>query len=138
MFRRSLEEFRAAGKEKVVANGGARSARLLTKVDGLGFSLADVSLAAGMEVTLWYKNHWEANFVLAGRGRSTDLTTGESWAMAPGTLHVVGPADRHDVEAHETLHVVSVFNPALQGDEMHDEDGALAPSGPVLPGPRNM
>jgi L-ectoine synthase len=138
MFVKTAEAMRAEGLEKAAANGTARTLRMLTKADRVGFTLSDVHVEAGNTCVLWYKNHWEANFVLAGKGRSTDLTTGESWAMAPGTLHVVGPQDRHDVEAHETLHVVSVFNPALAGDEMHDEDGALAPSGPVQPGPKSM
>ena len=34
-----------------------------------------------------------------------------------------------------SLHLVSVFCPPLRGDEQHDADGALAPSGPVPPGP---
>ncbi len=131
MFRRSLEEFRAAGKEKVVANGGARSARLLTKVDGLGFSLADVSLAAGMEVTLWYKNHWEANYIVSGSGEVRDLTTGEGHGIAPGVIYTVGPQDRHMIVAAEDLRIISVFNPAVVGDEVHDEDGAYPPTGPI-------
>ena len=131
MFRRSLDEFRAAGKEKVVANGGARSARLLTKVDGLGFSLSDVTLGAGMEVTLWYKNHWEANYIVSGTGEVRDLTTGENYALAPGIIYTVGPRDRHVVVAAEDLRIISVFNPAVVGDEVHDEDGAYPPTGPV-------
>jgi L-ectoine synthase len=138
MFVKTAEDMRAQGLEKVAASGAARTLRMLTQVDGVGFTLSDVHVEAGNTCVLWYKNHWEANFVIAGRGRSTNLTTGESWAMAPGTLHVVGPADRHDVQAEETLHVVSIFSPALQGDEMHDEDGALAQSGPVPTGPKSM
>ncbi len=40
------------------------------------------------------------------------------------------------MHAETGLHLLSIFCPALQGDEMHDEDGALAPSGPVPPGPK--
>ena len=135
MFVRSVAEMRAAGKEKVVAGGSARTARMLLKDDGLGFTVCDVNLAPGNKNVLWYKNHWEANHIIGGSGEVTDLTTGEAWPLAPGTMYCVGPDDRHSMHAHTDLHLISVFCPALQGDEMHDEDGALTSSGPVPPGP---
>ena len=49
---------------------------------------------------------------------------------------LVGPGDRHIVEAKTDLEVISVFCPALSGDEQHDGDGALSASGaPIPPGP---
>ena len=47
--------------------------------------------------------------------------------------YYVGPKDRHRVRAQTDIHLLSVFSPPLAGDEQHDEDGVLAPSGPVLP-----
>ncbi|MEE8203960.1 MAG: ectoine synthase, partial [Alphaproteobacteria bacterium] len=64
MFVRTVDELRNAGGESVLGDGKARSARLLTKVDGMGFSLSDATLSAGAEVALWYKNHWEANYIV--------------------------------------------------------------------------
>ncbi len=135
MFVRSVAAMRATGKEKVVAGGSARTARMLLKDDGLGFTVCDVNLAPGNKNVLWYKNHWEANHIIGGSGEVTDLTSGEVWPLVPGTMYCVGPNDRHSMHAITDLHLISVFCPALQGDEMHDEDGALAPSGPVPPGP---
>ena len=126
---------RDAGHEKVVANGEARTIRMLTADDGMGFSLSDVRLEAGARATLWYKHHWEANLVVGGRGRVTDSDTGREWPLDYGTMYLVGPKDRHILEADEDLHVLSVFSPPLSGEEEHDADGALAPSGPVPPGP---
>jgi hypothetical protein len=34
------------------------------------------------------------------------------------------------------LHLISVFNPPLRGDEQHDAEGTLPPSGPLPPGPK--
>jgi L-ectoine synthase len=135
MFVRTLKEIRDAGMEKVLADGQVRSARFLTADDGLGFTLSDVRLKGVGEQECWYKNHWEANYILDGEGEVSDLTTGEAWKMEPGMMYCVGPKDRHSMHAHTDLHLISVFNPALAGDEMHDEDGALAPSGPIPPGP---
>ncbi len=136
MFVKTINELRAAGREKMVAGGSARSVRMLLAEDRVGVTIADVKLAAGNRNVLWYKHHWEANYILSGHGEVADLTTGESWALEPGTMYCVGPDDRHGMHAITDLHLVSVFCPALQGDEMHDEDGTLAPSGPVPPGPK--
>ena len=136
MFVRMLDELRKQGKEIVLSGGKARTVRLLTREDGMGFSLSDLTASAGAEAALWYKKHWEANYIVSGHGEVDDLTTGESWALEPGTMYCVGPDDRHGMHAITDLHLVSVFCPALQGDEMHDEDGAMAPSGPVPPGPK--
>jgi L-ectoine synthase len=135
MFVKTLRELRDAGREMVVAGGSARTVRMLLQEDCLGFTLADVSLAAGNRNTLWYKNHWEANYILDGDGEVSDLTTGESWTMEPGMLYCVGPKDRHSMHAKTDLHLLSIFCPALKGDEVHDGDGALASSGPIPPGP---
>ena len=136
MFVKSVAELRAAGREKTVAGGSARSVRMLLAEDGIGVTLCDVTLAAGNRNELWYKHHWEANYILDGKGDVTDLTTGERWPLEPGTLYCVGPDDRHSMHAVTELHLLSVFCPALVGDEMHDADGVLAPSGPVPPGPQ--
>ncbi len=136
MFVKTVNELRDAGREKVVAGGSARSVRMLLAEDRVGVTIADVKLVAGNRNVLWYKHHWEANYILSGHGEVDDLTTGESWTLEPGTMYCVGPDDRHGMHAITDLHLVSVFCPALQGDEMHDEDGALAPSGPVPPGPK--
>lgn len=135
MFVKRSSDMRKAGKEMVVANGNARTLRMLTKADGLGFGFSDVHFDKGAEANLWYKHHWEANHILSGTGEVTDLTTGETWALGPGIAYNVGPKDRHVVRANSDLHYVSVFCPPLIGTEQHDKDGALSPSGPVPPGP---
>lgn len=135
MFVKSLKELRASGHEKVVAGGSARTVRVLLQEDGLSFTLADVNLYAGNRNRLWYKNHWEANYILGGEGEVTDLATADAWKMEPGMMYCVGPDDRHTMAAWTDLHLISIFCPALKGNEMHDADGALAASGPVPPGP---
>jgi L-ectoine synthase len=135
MFVKRADEMRAAGKEFVVANGKARTIRMLTQVDNVGFSLSDVHLDAGAEAVLWYKHHWEANHIVAGTGEVTDLATKQSWQLKPGTAYFVGPKDRHRLRAITGVHLISVFCPPLRGDEQHDADGALPPTGLVPPGP---
>ncbi len=135
MFVKRADEMRVAGNEMVAAAGQARTLRMLTKADDLGFGFSDVHISAGSDATLWYKHHWEANHIISGTGEVTDLTTGQSWKLDPGVGYNVGPKDRHRLRVHTDIHLVSVFCPPLKGDEQHDADGALAPSGPVPPGP---
>lgn len=135
MFVRHAPEMRAAGFEKVSASGKSRFIRLVTKADDVGFSFSDVRLNAGAEATLWYKHHWEANHIVAGTGDVADLTTGQTWPLAPGTIYNVGPKDRHRIKVASDMQIISVFCPPLVGDERHDADGAYPPTGPVPPGP---
>jgi L-ectoine synthase len=135
MFVKRAEEMRAAGAEMTVANGQARTLRMLTKADDVGFGFSDVHFSAGAETVLWYKHHWEANHILAGTGLVTELATGRSWKLEPGVSYNVGPKDRHRLRADTAMHLVSVFCPPLEGHEQHDAGGTLTASGPVPPGP---
>ena len=135
MFVRTVDGLRKAGRERVVAGGSARTVRMLLQEDRVGFTLSDVNLAAGNRNTLWYRHHWEANYILEGTGAVTDLGTGTVWPMEPGMMYCVGPEDRHSMLAHTDLHLLSIFCPALGGNEQHDSQGTLAASGPVPPGP---
>jgi L-ectoine synthase len=135
MFVRHADEMRAAGQELTVAGGQARTLRMLTQADEVGFSFSDVHTKAGSDATLWYKHHWEANHIVSGTGELTELATGKTWKIEPGMAYNVGPRDRHRLRALTDLHILSIFCPPLKGDEQHDADGALSPSGPVPPGP---
>lgn len=117
----------------VTAGGQVEARRYFVRSDRVGFSLSDVRTTAGLSADLWYKNHVEANFVLSGNGEVTDLSSGETWPLTPGTLYVVGPKDRHRVTSGDGLHILSVFNPPLEGDETYDADGGYAATGAVPP-----
>lgn len=135
MFVRTLEEVRASGLEFVREGEVSRVARFVTAGDNLGFALSDVRFKAGHGVDLWYKNHWEANLVLDGSLEFTDKASGETRRLGPGALYCVGPEDRHHLQAVSDVHLLSVFNPPLTGQETHDADGAYPPTGPLPPGP---
>jgi quercetin dioxygenase-like cupin family protein len=135
MFVKRASEMRSAGRELVVANGCARTIRMLTQVDDLGFGFSDVHFAPGADTVLWYKHHWEANFVLDGTGEVTELTSKTSCKLEPALAYNVGPRDRHRLRAITDLRLVSIFCPAPRGDEQHDAEGTLPPSGPIPPGP---
>jgi len=130
MIVRRLDELRETDAAAKVAHGTVEVVRYLLAADGAGFSVSDVVAPAGSENTLQYKNHVEANLVLEGEGTVEDLATGEVHALAPGTLYVVYPTDRHVVRAVTDVRVISIFNPPLVGDETHDADGGY-PAAPA-------
>ena len=130
MIVRRLDELRNTGAADKVAGGTVDVVRYLLAADGAGFSLSDVVAPAGVENTLQYKNHVEANLVLEGEGTVEDLATGEIHVLAPGTLYVVYPTDRHVVRSTTDIRFISIFNPPLVGGETHDADGSY-PAAPT-------
>lgn len=100
-----------------------RSRRLLLAGDGMGFSLHDTLLHAGMTTQMWYQHHFEAVYCIEGEGELEDLATGEVHALAPGTMYALSDNDRHIVRATTDLRMVCVFNPPCTGAETHDEHG---------------
>jgi L-ectoine synthase len=139
MLIRSFKDVEAAGRVIPISHGNSTAVRVLLKSDGLGFSLSEARCGAGKSSNLWYKNHWEANYVRAGRGTLTDRTTGEVWQLSPGTLYCVGPNDKHTVSnSADPLRIVSVFNPPIKGLETHDDDGSYPPTGDIPEGQEKM
>lgn len=127
MIIRSLKSL--LGGDRDVQGPGWQSRRLLLAQDGMGFTLNDTLIAAGAELTLEYKHHLEACYCIEGRGEVTDLATGKTHSIEPGTVYALDKNDRHVVKAiGGEMRLVSVFNPALTGSEVHREDGSYAPA----------
>jgi len=104
--------------ERDVDWGSGHSRRLLLKRDGMGFALADTTVTAGTEVTLQYKNHVEACYVIEGTGE-LEFGNGQVEPIRPGLMYALDQHDRHTVRAHTDLRIVSVFNPPIEGPERH-------------------
>ena len=99
MIVRSVAEYQALGRTVGLAGGRATSTRLITAQDEVDFSLAFVTLERGLSFDLWYKHHWETNVVLAGSARLSDIGRGDSWELDHDSIYLVGPTDRHRLEA---------------------------------------
>ena len=135
MFVVTPQDLQKRGRAKTSVMGNAQLIRYLLKEDGLGFTWSDVRFKDGVVSKLWYRNHWEANYVFAGSGTIEHHGTGETLKLEPGVLYCVGPDDRHTLTTGSGLHLVSIFNPPLVGNELHDAEGGYPPTGPVPPGP---
>ena len=135
MLIRTMDQLEAQGRVVSISHGKSSAVRLLTRPDGVGFSVSEARASAGKYSELWYKHHWEANLILDGTLDVTDHASGDTHRLEPGALYLVGPTDRHRIETTDGVHLISVFNPPLTGMESHDEDGAYPPTGPIPSGP---
>lgn len=128
MIIRRLSEIKGTSNEVTPENGNWTSHRLLLKKDGMGFSLHDTLIRAGTTTEMWYKNHLEAVYCVAGKGEIEDLETGLKHKIEDGTLYALDKHDKHVLRAESDLRLICVFNPPLTGREVHDKEGAY----PVL------
>lgn len=122
MIVRYREELKGGPCHRALAAG--ESFRLLTRADGLGFSIVDFTMEPGRVATLQYKNHIETNYIVEGTGTLEDLGAGKTYAIRPGMMFTLDKADRHRVTCTTRIRIIVVFVPSLVGTETHDADGS--------------
>jgi L-ectoine synthase len=119
-------------RDRMVGDGTAHAMCYLAEEDGCGFSFSTLTIDGDSTgYPLHYRNHIEANLILEGFGEIHNLETDARWPAEPGTLYVVGPADRHQVLLKGPVKVASLFNPPIKGVEHHQDFGGYPPSGPI-------
>jgi L-ectoine synthase len=102
------------------------SYRFLHKEDGMGVTITDAVLEAGLDQVFWYKHHLEAVYCLEGEGTLEDLTTNKLYEVRPGTLYALDRHDRHRLRVKTRMWVICTFVPPLVGGELHDADGSYS------------
>lgn len=121
MIVKSLDDVIGTGQD--VEAETWRSRRLLLLGDGMGFSLHDTVIKAGTETRMWYANHVEAVYCIAGSGELEDLEDGRKYPIEAGTVYALDKHEKHVLRAHSELRMICVFNPPVAGTETHDENG---------------
>lgn len=123
MIVRRLEE--AERSDRRVVSENWESTRLLLKGDKMGFSFHITTIYPGTETHIWYKNHQESVYCIEGEGEveTLDQNVGKIYPIKPGTIYVLDQNDRHLLRAKTELKLACVFNPPLNGKEVHDENG---------------
>lgn len=111
------------GTPREVKGQGFTSFRLLLEHDNMGFSLHKTVIPKGEPQHWHYKNHLEACYCVKGRGEIINLETGEGFIIEPDTTYILDQHDDHTFEATEDTVLISVFNPPVTGQEVHDENG---------------
>lgn len=114
----------ARGSRRLVETEGWNSVRLLLKDDGMGFSFHITTIYKGADLPMHYKNHLESVYCIEGSGSIEDLETGETHVIEPGVMYALDRNDRHVLRAKTEMVMACVFNPPLNGLEVHDESGA--------------
>lgn len=112
---------RSKDEVKQIEWGNGQSHRLLVEADQMGFAVAHTVVTAGSQSKMQYRGHLEACYCIAGKG---EITTGDgrtTHLLEPGVLYALDQNDPHVLIAGpcEDLHLVSVFNPPIRGDESH-------------------
>ncbi|WP_406504928.1 ectoine synthase [Streptomyces sp. NBC_00212] len=106
--------------------GNGLSYRVLTESDGMGFAVCDTLVRRGTTSALQYRNHLEACYCVGGSGEVVEKD-GTRHKIVQGTIYALDQHDPHYLVASddEDLHLVSIFNPPINGTEKHSlsEDG---------------
>ncbi|MTE17663.1 L-ectoine synthase [Streptomyces sp. TRM43335] len=115
---RSLDEPTDSRYEADRGNG--TGVRLLTAVDGMGFTVCHPVVRAGTSSFPEYRSHPEARFRLSGSGEITD-PAGNGHRITPGVLYALDQHDRHRLRADPDgdMTPLGIFDPPLRGTERH-------------------
>lgn len=123
MIVRTLQDAEKSERRVVSPDGHWESTRLLLKDDNMGFSFHITTIYAGTETHIWYQNHLESVYCISGEGEVETLDDAAIHPIAPGSIYILDQNDEHLLRAHTELKLACVFNPPLNGKEVHDEDG---------------
>jgi len=119
---RTLQDAERTDRRVVTENWD--SVRLLLKSDGMGFSFHVTTIYPGTATSMWYRHHLEAVLCIDGHGEIEEVETGRLHRIRPGTVYALDQHDKHVLRATTRLRMVCVFNPPLNGKEVHDTSGA--------------
>ena len=100
-----------------------QSVRMLLSQDNMGFSFHITTIYAGTETPIHYQNHLESVYCIEGEGEVELVDTGEVFKITPGTVYALDKHDKHLLRSTQEMTLACVFNPPLQGTEVHDKDG---------------
>ena len=92
----------------------------------MGFSFHITTIFAGTETPIHYQNHLESVYCMQGEGEIETVEDGKIYQIRPGTLYILDKHDKHLLRATKDMHMACVFNPPLNGKEVHDENGVYA------------
>ena len=124
MIVRTLQEAEKTTRKIVSPDGNWESTRLLLKNDNMGFSFHITTIYAGADFQMHYKNHLESVYCISGKGEVETLSDGKKHPIAAGTIYILDQHDKHVLRAFEEMKMACVFNPPLNGKEVHNAEGA--------------
>ncbi|MGK0405519.1 MAG: L-ectoine synthase [Oleispira sp.] len=124
MIVRNLAEANQTNRRIVSPDGNWESTRLLLKDDNMGFSFHITTIYKDADFQMHYQNHLESVYCMSGRGEIERLEDGTVFPIETGTLYILDKHDKHILRATEEMTMACVFNPPLNGKEVHNKEGA--------------
>lgn len=124
MIVRQLQDAEQTSRRIVSPDGNWESTRMLLKGDNMGFSFHITTIYAGADFLMHYQNHLESVYCISGTGEVETLADGKNYPISPGTLYVLDKHDKHILRAFTEIKMACVFNPPLNGTEVHNAEGA--------------
>ena len=124
MIVRQLQDAQKTDRRIVSPDGNWESTRLLLKGDGMGYSFHITTIYKDADFQLHYQNHLESVYCISGKGEVETLADGKKYPITPGMLYNLDQNDRHMLRAFEEMQLACIFNPPLNGAEVHNADGS--------------
>ena len=124
MIVRHVQDAEKTSRKIVSPDGNWDSTRLLLKEDNMGFSFHITTIYEGADFQMHYQNHLESVFCMSGEGEVESLVDGKKYAITAGTVYILDQHDKHILRAFKEMKMACVFNPPLNGKEIHNSDGA--------------
>lgn len=118
MFQTSVKE--VVGTERDASGEGWKSRRLILASEGRPYSVHETTVARGSQLQFCYRHHAETVYCIKGRATLTDVQSGQSHAIAPGSLYSVAIGDDHQINVEEECVFLCIFDPPLHGKEEAD------------------
>ncbi len=124
MIVRTLKQAQENGRKIISPDGNWDSTRLLLKDDNMGFSFHITTIVKGADFRMHYQNHLEAVYCISGEGEVETLIDSKKYEIKPGSIYILDKHDEHMLRATEEMKLACVFNPPLNGKEVHNTEGA--------------
>jgi len=124
MIVRNLKEAEESNRFIKDPKGNWDSTRLLLKDDNMGFSFHITTIYKDADFEMHYQNHLESVFCMSGEGEVETLADGKVYPIQPGTIYILDKNDKHVLRAFSEMKMACVFNPPLNGKEVHNAEGA--------------
>ncbi len=124
MIVRDIKSAEEDGRKIVSPDGNWDSTRLLLKEDQMGFSFHITTIYQGADFQMHYQNHLESVYCISGEGEVQTLDDGKTYPIKPGTIYILDKHDKHILRAFSEMKMACVFNPPLNGKEVHNKEGA--------------
>ncbi len=124
MIVRNLQNAKNSNRRIISPEGSWESTRLLLKDDNMGFSFHITTIYEGADFDMHYQNHLESVYCISGEGEVETHQDGQCYPITPGTVYILDKHDKHTLRAFKEMTMACVFNPPLNGKEVHNAEGA--------------